>query len=86
MQNETTLLTTHSSETTMNANRKRFEALVMSLGQEADKLAEEAEAKGRLALLSQSNALRNFVREKKDLLISLAGEIENKEAECKSLC
>ena len=70
----------------LKAKRKRFEALVTSLGQEADKLAEEAEAKGRLALLSQSNALRKSVREKKDLLISLAGEIENKEAEYKSLC
>ena len=59
-----------------------------SLGQEPDELAEEAdcEAKGRLSLLSQSNALWKSVKEKKDLLVSLAGEIESKYAEYKSLC
>ena len=57
-----------ASAADLREKKRRMEKDMQHLTQEADKLAEQAEAKGALRLLTQSNALRS---KSKEIMIQL---------------
>ena len=61
--------------TELKIKRKRFDQEIEYLEKEADRLAEEAELKGQIKFITQSNALRKKAKDKKASLLSLDKEI-----------
>lgn len=66
----------------LKVKRQRLQKDVDFLEKSANEKADEAEKKGCLPLLTQSNALRRGAREKKEEMAKLDEQIKNKEKVC----
>lgn len=62
----------------LKKKKARFEEDIKHLSKSADALAEDAERKGQLVLISESNALRKKVKEKQQGLQQIEKEIQEK--------
>ena len=62
------------------AKKRKLEKEAEVLQKDADQLAEEAEAQGKLELLTKSNALRRSAASKKELCLGISSEIKAKQS------
>jgi len=63
---------------TLKEKKRRLETDFEALKNSADSYAEKAESTGRLTLIAKSNGMRRTAREKREQIMSLEDEIENK--------
>ena len=63
---------------TLKEKKRRLETDLEALKNSADSYAEKAESTGRLTLIAKSNGMRRTAREKREQIMSLEDETENK--------
>ena len=63
---------------TLKEKKRRLETDFEALKNSTDSYAEKAESTGRLTLIAKSNGMRRTAREKREQIMSLEDEIENK--------